>query len=271
MKNIIILKIGGSVLTHKNSKKTIIKKKLLKNTAIEIKKYLDKNKSTRLIIIHGAGQPGHSVAKKYNLASGVFNNKKKIKGALLCNQAIKKLHEEFVNIFVDAGVNIFSVDAASVITQKNKKIINFDTNSIKNLLNKNFIPVLHGQMVPDKTENLSVCSGDTISAYIPIKLKVKKILFASDIDGIFTKDPFKYKDAKLISEISIKDVFNNKKIKLSESHSLDVTKGLLGKVESFKNILTKKQVSQIIIFNGLKKEHYTSALNNEKISSTIIF
>ena len=61
----IILKVGGSILTNKGSESEIDSKSL-KRIACEIKKSLD-NSSKELIIVHGAGSFGHPPAKKYKI------------------------------------------------------------------------------------------------------------------------------------------------------------------------------------------------------------
>jgi aspartokinase-like uncharacterized kinase len=45
-------------------------------------------------------------------------------------------------------------------------------------------------------------TSDSIAAYIAVRLKVAKVLFATDVDGIFTKDPKTHADAKLLSKVA---------------------------------------------------------------------
>ena len=61
----IILKIGGSILTNKNAVSEVDTKSL-KRIASEIKSSLD-NSFKELIIVHGAGSFGHPPAKKYKI------------------------------------------------------------------------------------------------------------------------------------------------------------------------------------------------------------
>ncbi|MHA1343672.1 MAG: amino acid kinase family protein, partial [Promethearchaeota archaeon] len=63
---IIILKLGGSLLTDKN-KPFSIRKQVLENV---IQQIIDSGK--KIILIHGGGSFGHPLAKKYNISKG-FN------------------------------------------------------------------------------------------------------------------------------------------------------------------------------------------------------
>ncbi|OGH84199.1 MAG: hypothetical protein A2261_03565 [Candidatus Magasanikbacteria bacterium RIFOXYA2_FULL_44_8] len=258
------------MLTYKNRSGLFVRRKLLRNIAGEIKTFLQQHKNTQIIIVHGAGQPGHSIAQKYRLASGVRNNRDKIYGSLLCNAAIEKLDEEMIAIFLKAGLNVCTVDALSVITQKNKKMHTFDTTAIKNALAHHTIPILHGQMVFDNTETLSICSGDTIATYLADHFSAKKLLFASDVDGVLTKDPFVFPHAKLITKIATRDILHSRQTTLSKSHNTDVTDGLLGKIRSLDHLLTKNSVKEVVIFNGLKKERFGLALTDKKFPCTKI-
>ena len=60
----IILKIGGSILTNKDSKTSEVDSSSLKRIASEIKDSMD-NSQKQLIIVHGAGSFGHPPAKKH--------------------------------------------------------------------------------------------------------------------------------------------------------------------------------------------------------------
>ncbi len=268
MKKLYILKIGGSVLTYKDRTKLSVRRSILVNIARRLKIFLDTHKNVQLIIIHGAGQAGHSVAKKYNLASGVFANKIKIKGALLCNAAIQKLHEQFMHIFAKAGLDVYSVDPMDTLVQESRKIIACRKDVIQKVLAHGKIPVLYGHMVFDVKENMSICSGDDMATYLVQQFSAQKLLFATDVDGIFNKDPFKHDDAVLLKKVWLRGGSLKKNIKLSTSHSTDVTNGLMGKVQSFKHILKSGAVPEVVIFNGLKKERYVGALMGKNFIST---
>ena len=62
----IILKIGGSILTNKDAPESEVDSDSLKRIAREIKSSLD-NSSKELIIVHGAGSFGHPPAKNIRL------------------------------------------------------------------------------------------------------------------------------------------------------------------------------------------------------------
>jgi 5-(aminomethyl)-3-furanmethanol phosphate kinase len=49
-------------------------------------------------------------------------------------------------------------------------------------------------------------TSDSIAAYIAVKSRSAKAIFVTDVDGIFTKDPRKHADAKLMPNVSIREL-----------------------------------------------------------------
>jgi isopentenyl phosphate kinase len=266
MKPLYILKIGGSVATYKNRPGISVRKSLLKKIAQSIKYAQNKGKFN-LIVIHGAGAGGHQLAKKYKLEKGAGNDKKKWHGALISRITNQALNNSIVEIFVKEGLRAVSANTASVVIQKNGHIEDVNLGIIKEALSQNCIPILYGEMVFDKKLGMTICSGDAIAPYLADKLKAQKMFFASDINGIFDKDPHIYKDAKLIEKINLGDIKKN--IKLSKSHNVDVTDGLSGKIKNLEK-LKSSHTELIEIFNGLFEKNYGKVFLERKFIHTRI-
>ena len=268
MKLLYILKIGGSVATFKNKPGVSVNSSLLKKIALSIKEAQTK-KNFNLILIHGAGAAGHQLAKKYSLRDGTNGDEKRLQGSLLSCVANQKLNNAIFEIFTSCGVKIFPIHTASTIVQKNKKISHCNIKIIKESLARNCMPILYGEMVFDENLGMSICSGDAIASFLAKKMGIEKIFFASDIDGVFDKDPHLNKDAKLIKNIKLEDVLNNKKIRITGSHNVDVTEGLLGKIKNL-DLKHTKSLKSAEIFNGLDEKNYANILLDKKFPHTTI-
>lgn len=261
-----ILKIGGSIVTQKNRSGFSIRKKLLIKIARSIKKATGRKKF-QLILIHGAGAGGHQLAKRYSLKWGAGKDKRRWYGSFLSRVANQKLNTIIAEIFVNEGLPVVSIHTASVVIQKDGKIADCDLKMIKESLRNNCIPLLYGEMVFDEKLGMSICSGDAIAPYLAKALKTKKIFFASDVEGIFSKDPHIDKNANLIENTNLDEI--KIEAKLSKSHNIDVTDGLLGKIKNI-DILAKSSVKSVEIFNGFEYENYPKALLGRSFSHTII-
>lgn len=68
----------------------------------------------------------------------------------------------------------------------------------------------------DPLEHSWDVTSDSIAAYIASRLNADKVILVTDVDGIFTSDPKKHSDAKLIKELSASEL-----LKLVQRTSVD--------------------------------------------------
>lgn len=266
MKPLYILKIGGSIATYKNRQGISIRKSLLQKIAKSIKKVKDTH-DFNLILIHGAGAAGHQLAKKYALDEGTKNDQNKMYGALLSRVANQKLNTLLMEIFIANGLPTTSINTASVIIQKNKHLSEVNTSLIKESLRQNCIPLLYGEMVFDKTLGMTICSGDVIAPYLAKEFKAQRLLFASDINGLYTKDPHLHAEAKLITEINIKDI--KKQSALTGSHNVDMSGGLMGKIKNL-SVMRCSPLQSVELFNGFNHANFENILLNKPFPHSTI-
>lgn len=267
MKKLYILKIGGSVATEKDSRTPKVRRVLLSHIFKTLKTSVPKD--AQLIIIHGAGSFAHPLAKKYNLKKGTGAHKDGMRGAILTRLSTQKLNTEILELAVKAGLPATSIHTGSMCTQNNDSEIRANLDILEQALAGGYTPILYGEMVFDAKLGMTVCGGDRIAAYLAKKLPVEKIFFASDVDGIFTDDPHLNTKAKLVREVSLSR--DMKTFTLGESHSVDVTGGLKGKIDTCANLFkTANTLKEMHIFNGLTPTNYRSILSGTPFPHSII-
>ncbi len=271
MQEIFIIKFGGSIITDKSSRELMIHSVLLDDIAKELYQYIVENPLRQFIIIHGAGGPGHHLAHTYDLFHGTNHDPVKIRAVCETRLVNQKLNTAICDTFLKNNIPVIPAHTGALITQENKKIITCNIPIIQSILASKCIPVLYGDMVHDTLLEYSVCSGDTSAAYLAQNLPVKKVLFATDVDGVFNKDPHTFPDAQLIPDISLRDIFNDTSISIEKSHNTDVTGGLKGKLTAFQTFIDHPHIlEEIVIFNGTKPKKYYDILSDIKIASTHI-
>jgi len=202
-RNLFIIKIGGSVITDKSKARSAFRQKIVRRIVKEIVQ-AKKTKNFDLILVHGAGAYPHYLTTKYRISEG-FKGTKSAFGFAHIKQELFKLNNLFWSECLKAGLAVSTVQPSAVIFTKNGKIKSFDTGFIEALLKIGITPVLMGDDSIDETRGISVLSGDKIVAYLGKKFKAKKIIFVSDVEGVYDKNPKVYKDAKLITEIGKKN------------------------------------------------------------------
>lgn len=80
-----------------------------------------------------------------------------------------------------------------------KRHLNFK-NTLNRLLELNVIPIINENDTV-ATEELGIGDNDTLAAIVAKSIGANKLILLSDIDGLFTADPHKDKNATLISHI----------------------------------------------------------------------
>lgn len=257
---LIILKIGGSVITYKERKKPQVNLNNLReiiNQIVGIKK--------KFILIHGVGSFGHQIVKRTGIDRGLKNKKDLISFAET-QRLQNKLNCIITQELIKKGLPAFPFQASAGAVMKNGRLVKMDLSVIKGLLKLNIIPVLYGVPAYDTKQGCSILSGDQIAPYLAKNLRARKIIMASDVDGVFTADPKKDKNAKQIKEINKKN-FNKIKKKLGGSLFADVTGGMLGKVSELFKTAKEGIPSQII--GATKKDNIRKAFIGKRVGTII--
>lgn len=262
MRDLYIIKVGGSVCTAKTENKFEACIGKIERIVQEIKLARERKKFS-LILVHGAGPFGHSNVVNYGINNGI-HTEQHVQGFIKTHLAMAGLNAHFLAAFEKAGIPAITIDPTACIIQKNKKILRFDTKMFDLLfaMNENIVPIMHGDMVLDTKLKGSVVSGDAIIPYLARKLNAKKVLLGSDVSGIFTADPKKDANAKHISLIDKK---NFKRIlkSVGEASTIDVTRGMKGKLENLKGL-------NAFIFDMNQTDSTRKALAGEKVQGTTV-
>lgn len=267
MKPLIIIKLGGSIITHKNSSTPKPRNGNIRRLAKEVAT-LFKTRDCRIILVHGAGSFGHPIVKKNNLHRGMKTARQKLAYAQT-TQNMLDLDELIVKSLTAKSVPAVTLPPHSFVTQRAGKIKSFNHEIISKYLEKRQVPVLFGDAVLDEIWGCSILSGDTIVSYLAQKLKARKVVFLSDVDGIFDQDPKTYPEAKLIKQVNdknLKEVLA--KLVSDDSSSVNVTGEMYGKIMAIKENLRGVKT---IITNGFKKNALTKAIDDSGDGSKLNF
>jgi isopentenyl phosphate kinase len=264
MKELILVKLGGSLITDKSVPFTP-KPDVIKRLAKEIHEAREE-KEMNLIIGHGGGSFPHKPAKDYRTNEGIIN-KESYKGISLVQDAASRLNRIIVNSLIDAGENAVSTQPSASLVAENGRIKEWYLDSIKEMMKHNLLPVPYGDVALDLKKGCCIISTEEIFSYLATRLGSKRIILAGMVDGVFTADPQKNPEAKLIPEISSENYESIKKY-LGGSAGIDVTGGMLHRVERIFE-LTKFGVEAEII-NGRKEDFLKRALIGERGLGTTI-
>ena len=232
---IIVIKIGSSLLVDDNKK---IRKKWLTTFAKDIKELKSKNKKI-VIVSSGAIALG---CKKMNY------NKKNIK--LDISQAIASIGQiELMNLFSQTfmkyKLNISQILLTLEDTEERRRSLNAKR-TFENLFGLDFIPIVN-ENDTIATSEIKYGDNDRLASRVAQITNADSLILLSDVDGLYTKNPKIFKDAKLIKKV----IDLNKDLK--KIYIKGVNKygsgGMQTKIEAAK--ICQLAGSSMVIANGL--------------------
>lgn len=248
---LVILKLGGSVITDKGADAGVVRETELLRIAREVSEYRGK-----LIVVHGAGSFGHTYAKKYGL-----DRQFDPEGGIVTHQSVKKLSEAVVNSLNRFGIRAVAVHPMGCTVCKNGRIESMYLENLRLMLENGLVPVLHGDVVMDSEIGGCVLSGDQIVSYLAKALKASRLGLGSAEDGVLGMD------GKAVPEIT-PGTFEEFRRYIGASENTDVTGGMLGKVRELLD-LCKTSCITSHIFNAGKADNIHRFLAGEAIGTRI--
>jgi isopentenyl phosphate kinase len=243
-----IIKFGGSVITRKE------KYRKLNRDAIENLCSAISSIKEPTILIHGAGSFGHLLALKYGLDTpGPIEGKEKEVSRVMAD--VLSLDSILVDELNRHGIKAVAVPPHVVYTSSKP-----DFKSVERIVESGFVPVLYGDII-FTDGRYRILSGDDIALDLSIKYRPDSVIFLTDVDGLFTLDPKKFPDAKLIRKIKAEEIVVN-------GPKGDATGSMAGKMEKIKKMVlyTKK----VLIVNGLNQKTLENWIRGRKFVGTVI-
>lgn len=255
MKELVLIKLGGSVITDK-SKPFTARLNVIDKLARKVKaKFISKDFD--LIVGHGGGSFPHVPAAKYQVQKGI-TNKKSVWGFCLTADAAIQINRIVVGRFLKYKIPAVSFAPLSFITQKS-----VSTAHIQKAMEIGAVPVIYGDLVMNDRQGFEIYSGEKSLDVLATKLKgnYKKItiIYYTDTFGVYDNN------GKTIPLITPSNYPQIKKF-LVGSGNTDVTGGMLHKVEESLK-LVKKLDALVYIVNGLSKGSFTKISKHVRVDT----
>ncbi|MCD6458877.1 MAG: isopentenyl phosphate kinase family protein [Thermoproteales archaeon] len=224
----LIIKLGGSAITNKE-RRYEVRRKVVERIAKEVK-ILSKN--YKLVLVHGGGSFGHPTAKEYNIHLGYFSNHQLI-GYSKVRYFMTQLNQIILEYFIKSGVPAVTLHTSNILKANDGKISSFNIELLIEYMKMGFTPVVYGDAVLDEKRGFSIISGDQIVSYLAIRLKPIKVILGTDVDGIYTGNPKKDSNAKLVKTLKISKLITIK----ADKPMIDVTGGIVAKIDEMRKVV----------------------------------
>ena len=261
--NLIIIKLGGSVVTFKEKPLTPNFQGIEKMSEVlgEIKK------NFKIIIVHGGGSFGHYWSIKYDMHTKPYPYSDL--GVSVVHESMIKLNHIIINKFIESKLKPYSIQPSAFVFNSAA-----DSERIHNILdmtNENdLIPITFGDVIYTSGNNFSILSGDTIMSMLCTVLHPKFSIFTTNVDGLYSNITKK----EIIREIQV-DKIEASNIPLEDvekkghsNSSFDVTGGMKRKITEVIQIANSG--SPVYMINGFHPERILDIIHDREYIGTCI-
>ena len=257
-----VLKVGGSVITQKKKPFTA-NLSTIKRIAAEI----SEARVEKLVIVHGGGSFGHPLAKQYSIMQGYTGKKSQLLGFSKTHEAMITLNKLVLDALIQNNIPAVTISPSSCVVTKSGRILMPIKAPLRELVDKDFVPLLFGDAVVDADLGFTILSGDQLAACLAEQLGAERIVMGIDEDGLFDDDPKLSKSARLLTECTLHELKEMRQ-RMKSDNSTDVTGAMLGKIIEL--IPAIERGIQALIVNAAKPRNVYKALKGEGVTGTII-
>lgn len=262
-KEVILLKLGGSLITDKEKPYTA-RLDIIQQISQEIAHALNEKPNLTLIIGHGSGSYGHFSANQYQTHGGGEGDAY-WKGFAQVWYAARELNQILINHLSSAGLEVIAFPPSAGVISDAQKIISWDIDPLRAALTHGLIPVVQGDVVFDSQLGGTILSTEQIFEYLSSHLLPQRILLAGSEAGVYL-DPDR--PNQIIQQISSKNI-GHVMPALTGALATDVTGGMFSKVQLMYSLVKGNPLMQIEIFSGKQSGQIFKALMGENVGTLI--
>ena len=277
MKELIFLKLGGSLITDKTQAYTP-RLDIIEDVALQISTTLQAHPDLRLVLGHGSGSFGHVAASEYHTRDGFVP-----RASPLIHRERDKTEENYwkgfaevwyqasaLNRFVMKALNKTNVPSialppsANVIASDSQVSI-WETTAIRMALAAGLVPVIYGDVVFDEVRGGTILSTEDLFGFLARALNPERILLAGLESAVWEDFPDRTRKLETITPQTFSAIRDG----VGQADGADVTGGMEAKVTQMLELVRQNPELKIQIFSGAEPGNIARALAGENLGTLI--
>jgi len=260
----VFVKLGGSLITDKTRPETP-RRQVIARLAEELRDALQSRSELSLVLGHGSGSFGHWTASRYGTRNGVQGKDSWIGFAKVAASATR-LTQIVIDLMLQAEVPVLCVHPFASARCKDGALTHLDTYPIRHALNAGLVPLVHGDVALDEIRGGTIVSTEEIMVYLAAEMPPRRILLLGETPGVqctqATQGAVKGEVIPTITPANIETIEQS----LGGSRGLDVTGGMVSKVQQMLRLVQRHAGLQVDIISGLEPGLLTRALLDDDTS-----
>ena len=276
MKELVFIKLGGSLITDKTKPYTPLLD-VMDDLALQIATTLQAQPNLRLVIGHGAGSFGHVAASEYKTRDGYPRPSPLIhrerdtdeehywKGFAEVWYQASTLNRYVMEALHKAGVRSIALPPSSSVIASNGQVAVWETTPIRMALATGIVPVIFGDVVFDEVRGGTILSTEILFNYLVKALDPERILLAGLEAAVWEDFPARTRKIEKITPETFEDI----KRHVGKSAAADVTGGMEAKVKEMLELVQENPGLKVQIFSGTAPGNLVRTLMGETLGTDI--
>jgi isopentenyl phosphate kinase len=276
MKELVFLKLGGSLITDKTKPYTPLLD-VMDELARQIAATLHSQPDLRLLIGHGAGSFGHVAASEYKTRDGYPRPAPLIhrdrdqseenywKGFAEVWYQASSLNRYVMDALHKAGLRAIALPPSSSVIASDGRVAVWETTPISMSLAAGLIPVVFGDVVFDEVRGGTILSTENLFAFLVKAFDPGRMLLAGLEEAVWEDFPARTRKLERITP----QIFDGIRHAVGQSAAADVTGGMEAKVKEMLELAQGAPGLKIQIFSGTEPGNISRALAGEMLGTEI--
>jgi isopentenyl phosphate kinase len=155
---------------------------------------------------------------------------------------------------------------AASVWAEDGKVAKWDLSQIEYALEKEIVPVVHGDVIFDRAKGGTILSTEDLFEHLAQELHPGRILLAGLEEAVWADYPARRHRVEVLTRES----FNEISTGIGESAGADVTGGMQSKVQQMLDLVERVPGLRAMIFSGEEGGNLEKALKGENIGTIVI-
>lgn len=276
MKELVFLKLGGSLITDKTQPYTP-RLDVIEDVALQISTVLQNQPDLRLILGHGSGSFGHVAASEYHTRDGfprpsplIHRERDKTeenywKGFSEVWYQASELNRFVMKALHKTKVLAVALPPAANIISSDGQVSIWETTPIRMALAAGIVPVIYGDVTFDEVRGGTILSTEDLFSDLARALNPERILLAGLESAVWEDFPARTRKIETITPQTFSEVSQG----VGKADGADVTGGMEDKVMQMLNLVQQNRELKVQIFSGAEPGNISRALSGDTLGTWI--
>lgn len=248
MAELILIKLGGSVLTDKAGREAV-RPAVLRRLCAELAAGMPQG----VVVGHGSGSFGHRAAIEHECPDGVFTESQ-ASAAAATREAALRLHGLVLEALEGAGVRARSVPPAEWCHWRAGEL-QADPEPVRRALAAGTVPLVMGDVIPRFEGGSRIASTESVLLAVAEHLVVERAIWVGETDGILDRE------GRTLPTLTA-----NNQLHFEIPAGADVTGGMARRWEAVRSLAACGVESLLV--NGLREGQLATALAGDPVIGT---